>query len=99
MTNDQTQSEWREKSRPDDRGTGIALFIEENAKEPKKQWFRDVTYEELAAKARKALVFKWVPELVGTFESLKASSCSASKCTKTCVQPGCICDAKAGICR
>ena len=55
-------------------------------------YYRDITYTECLAQGAASFAFKWIPNSVESFESIKNTTCEPVRCEgKECAQAGCAC--------
>jgi hypothetical protein len=99
---DQTEQSWLNTSPHGQLGTAIMVvptLDPERGYGHKVLDFPDLTYAdaEMRAHLEQAVSLKWVPHFIADYATLRISACGAA-CTKSCVQPGCICDKATKMC-
>ncbi|MGB5710331.1 MAG: hypothetical protein WBM44_05425 [Waterburya sp.] len=55
-----------------------------------KRSINNLSYEQAINYGTRALVFKWIPNSIASYQQLRSQPCG-SLCVDTCVKPGCIC--------
>ena len=80
-----------------DLGTGIFGYLDKILLRLRKEFVRDISYEECVERGKEAEVFKWVPNNVASLEEIRASKCG-QRCVDSCVGLGCLCNGIIGKC-
>ena len=95
MAEDQTEESWIEEYGIDAPGTGLFLKLEEGKDEFVLVFARNVTYTRAYAIADEFAypVYKWIPQKIAAYATVKASKCASDgePCVKTCKGLGCLC--------
>jgi hypothetical protein len=95
MQNRQNQTEpgWLSPSTPTALGTGVFLVPNLQSDAPRavrKEFVKDLTYQQCVQRGDLALVFKWVPHSEASLQTLQQTTCGMD-CVDTCSEPGCAC--------
>ncbi len=76
LLKNQTEKEWLSKNSPQDLGTGVFLFSDDDGQNTRKVFVENITYDECLQRGETAFVFKWVPHRVASYEDITKTSCS-----------------------
>ena len=83
-------------------GTGIFLIPDVESDDEfatRKLFVQDLSYTDCVRRGARAMAFKWVPEPVAAYLSLKSSTCGGVPCVDRCVADGCLCNRATGKCQ
>lgn len=97
----QTNPEWLIELTSESLGTGMFLIPDVFSEEfgaMTASAVRRITYSNCIQRGMFTVAFKWVPERVATYESLRKSPECHGPCVDTCKQPACICNKVTGQC-
>jgi hypothetical protein len=89
-TKNQTRAEWIARAEIEV-GTGFIIYQTSDGR-LRSRYHRDIAYAKCVVLGAASLTFKWIPNSVASFESIKNTKCIPVECEgKECAQPGCAC--------
>lgn len=93
---EQTDPDWNPDLESDRRGTGVFVPPRPRGAPAEKELVKDMTYRECVQHARTGnyRLFKWVPNDVESYDSLRLARCAGGPCrtARDCFQTVCFCD-------
>ena len=102
MAEDQTEESWIEEYGIETPGTGVFLKLEEGKDEFVIVFARNVTYTRCYALADAFgyAAYRWVPQKLAAYATVKAAKCAADgeRCVRTCKGLGCLCHTTRRVC-